>query len=106
LISGFCRFLGAAARGGRFFEKKLRKKLFLGKSFYGSVKLVRTGGHSFLWDGAPQYLPLAKTVLRGAVPYWAHFSLGGIYVVMRGEEDNVVLFSSDFDFSVFRNRRM
>ena len=42
----------------------------------------------------------------GAVLLWAHFSLGGIYVVMRGEEDNVVLFSFDFDFSVFRNRRM
>ena len=53
-----------------------------------------------------QYLPLAKTVLHGAVLLWAHFSLGGIYVVMRWEADNVVLFSSDFDFSVFRNRRM
>jgi len=28
-----------------------------------------------------QYLPLAKTVLRGVFPYAAHFSLGGIYVV-------------------------
>ena len=68
--------------------------------------MVLTWARSFLWGGRAQYLPLAKTVLRGAVPYWAHFSLGGIYVVMRGEEDNVVLFSSDFDFSVFRNRRM
>ena len=27
--------------------------------------------------GRAQYLPKAKTVLRGAFPYGAHFSLGG-----------------------------
>jgi len=75
---------GAAARGGRFFEKKLRKKLFLGKSFYWSMLMARTWGHSFLWDGRAQYLPRAKTVLCGAFPHGAHFSLGEIKLWMLG----------------------
>jgi len=68
---------GAAARRGRFFEKKLRKKLFYGKSFYWSMLMVRTWGHSFLWDGAP-------SICRGQRPFFrGPFFCGPIFLWVR-----------------------
>jgi len=72
------------ARGGRFFEKKLRKKLFYGEKFL-LVDVDGANMGAFILVGwRAQYLPLAKTVLRGAVLLWAHFSLGGIKLLLLG----------------------
>jgi len=41
-------------------------------------------GALMIGSGRAQYLPLAKTVLRGAFPYGAHFSLGEIKLLLLG----------------------
>ena len=81
---------GAAARGapagaeGRFFKEKAPQKPFWEKVFWHPIGWVRTWRFPRL-RGRAQYLPMAKTVLHGAFPYGAHFSLGGMMFEYLGE---------------------
>jgi len=62
---------GAAARGVAFLKKSSAKNFSMEKFLW--VDLDGANMEAFIHGGRAQYLPLAKTVLRGAVPYAAHF---------------------------------
>ena len=81
--------LRALRRGGRcgaegsLFEKSSAKTFLWEKFLWVNVDGANMG--AFILVGwRAQYLPGAKTVLRGAVLLWAHFSLGEIKLLLLG----------------------
>ena len=75
--------LGACGRGGSLFEKSSAKTFLWEKFLWVDIDGANKG--AFILVGwRAQYLPLAKTVFRGAFLYAAHFSLGGIKLWLLG----------------------